>query len=218
MTEFTPDQYAILVQSPTHEPEDDSAQLWTFTPGSSDVRSRMRFIGDVAEAASFVSLTPLSRTYLLASNSVGAIHRIDVTNGLEMALFTDPSMSNGIAAIRYSDPELYFLAPVDGVFARFQLNPDTGDAIAPVEIIADHIVGVADFILATWVEHEAFLVNYEQNNVLKVDENAQVSSLVTGWRAPTSITSGGTAKDKRTLYVGTAGVLGSSGMVMAINV
>jgi hypothetical protein len=217
MTEYIPDQFALLVQGP-RDNEDESAQLWTFSPATKNTKQSVQFVGDVAEAASFVALTPLSRTMLLASNSNGAIHRINVSNANETSLFTDPTMSNGIAAIRYNEPELYFVAPVDGIFARFQLNPETGDAVAPVEIIADRMVGVSDFVLASWVDHQAFLVNYEQNSILKVDENAKASTVINGWRAPTTATFGGTYKDKRTLYVGTGGTLGLMGMVMAINV
>jgi sugar lactone lactonase YvrE len=173
----------------------------------------------VAEAASFVSMSPLTDKILLASNSNGAIHRIDVTSGTETALFTDPTMTNGIGGIKYDAPEMYFVTPVNGMFARFQLDPATGDAIAPVEIIATSgLVGVQDFALATWVDHTAFMVNYEQNSIQKIDEMAKVSTVVAGWRAPTCITTGNTPKDKRTLYVGTGGTLGLPGVIVSIKV
>jgi hypothetical protein len=203
MTRYAPNSFAILVRPPGREGDDDSAQLWTITGAG---RRGAQLVGDVAEAASFVSLAPLTDKILLASNSNGAIHRIDVTNGNETALFTDPTMTNGIGGI-------------NGMFARFQLDPNTGDAIAPVEVIATSgLVGVQDFALATWVDHTAFMVNYEQNSIQKIDENARVSTVVAGWRAPTCITTGSTTRDKRTLYVGTGGTLGLPGLIVAIKV
>jgi hypothetical protein len=216
MTRYAPNSFAILVRPPDREGDDDSAQLWTITGAG---RRGAQLVGDVAEAASFVSLTPLTDKILLASNSNGAIHRIDVTNGSETALFTDPTMTNGIGGIKYDAPEMYFVTPVNGMFARFQLDPNTGDAIAPVEVIVTSgLVGVQDFVLATWVDHTAFMVNYEQNSIQKIDENAKVSTVVAGWRAPTCITTGSTTRDNRTLYIGTGGTLGLPGLIVAIKV
>lgn len=215
MTTYAPDQFAILIQGPNHE-EEENAQLWTLNLTR---KTDAVLVGEVAEAGNFVGMTPLSRNVLLASNSNGAIHRIELDTGNETALFTDPTMANGIGGINYAEPFLYFVAPVDGTFARFQLDPISGDAIAPVEVIAKSgLVGVADFSLATWIDHVAYLVNYEQNSILKVDENAKITTVTNGWRAPTSITIGRTEKDRMTLYVGTAGTLGLRGMVVGITV
>jgi hypothetical protein len=53
---------------------------------------------------------------------------------------------------------------------------------------------------------------------MKVDENAKVSTVVTGWRAPTGITVGKSAADNGTVYIGTGGTLGLKGMVVALEV
>lgn len=217
MTSYDDDKYAFIVVGP--DVTDDTAHLWTWDGEAGD---KAKEVGEVLEGGNFVSLTPLNKKVILASNSNGAIHRVEVVNGTESALFTDPTMANGIGGISYAEPELYFVAPVDGIFARFQLNPETGDAVAPVDIIADQgLIGVADFTLVPWADHVAYLVNYEQNSIMKVDEEAKVTTVVTGWRAPTGITVGksaGTAKDHGTIYIGTGGTLGLHGMVVGLDV
>jgi hypothetical protein len=217
MTTYDEDNYAIIVQSPNREPEDEAAQLYTWALSGSN-KHDVQFVGDVQEANNFVSLTQLNKETLLASNSNGAIHRIHVENGTEIALFTDPTMANGIAGIAYVEPELYYIAPVDGIFARFQVDTETGDAVNPVEIIVNSgIVGVADFALVPWVEHEAYLVNYEQNSLLKVSEDAKVSTVVRGWQAPTSVVVSRN-KDKKMVYIGTGGTLGLAGKIVQLDI
>jgi hypothetical protein len=153
MTTYDEDRLAIIVIGP--DVTDDSATLWTW---DGDLGSRVKSVGEVLEGGNFASLTPLNKQVLLAANANGAIHRVELLNGTESALFTDPTMANGLGGISYTEPELYFVAPVDGIFARFQLNPNTGDAVQPVEIIANRgLIGVADFTLVPWVSNMKFL-------------------------------------------------------------
>jgi hypothetical protein len=219
VTELSRNRLAALVVPPEATEENPSPALWTVRLGVLQQQGvTATRVGDVLEGENFVSLLPLNRTTLLAANANGAVHRVNALTGAEVALFTDPSMVPSLGGIRYQAPYLYFVNTVQGLFSRIQVAPDTGDAVAPVEIIAQGpgLVGVADVALAPWEEHVAALVNYEQNSVMKVDANAKVTTVQTGWRAPTAAQFGRGDDDWNMLYVVTSGSPGIPGNVMAM--
>jgi hypothetical protein len=215
MTEISRNRLGVLVTPPSANDENPTPVLWNLRVGAFEGVSVNR-IGEVMEGENFVSLLALSKTTLLASNSNGAVHRITTASGNETALFTDPSMIPSIGGIRYKEPYLYFVNTVQGLFARIQINPENGDAVAPVETIATGMAGLQDVALAPFADHVAALINYEQNSVLKVDANAKVSTVAKGWKAPTAAQFGRTEDDSSTLYVVTSGSVGVPGNVMMI--
>ena len=122
-------------------------------------------MNDIVEAVEYFTHVPLP-----AGANLGGI----TFSGALRGLFTDPTMETSIGGIRYKEPHVYFVNRDQGLFARIQVSA-VGEAVAPVETIATGVVGVADLALAPWAEHVAYLVNYEQGQIQKVDENAKVT-------------------------------------------
>jgi hypothetical protein len=212
LAEYAPDRFAVLASSPNRSTE-SSASLWTVRLDQLSGASVAR-VAEIWEGTAFVSLAKFSGSDMFAAHSQGSVYLLNVATGALRGLFTDPTMETSIGGIRYKEPHVYFVNRDQGLFARIQVSA-VGEAVAPVETIATGVVGVADLALAPWAEHVAYLVNYEQGQIQKVDENAKVTEAASGWPAPV-VVQFGRGDDDRSLYVGTAGTLGMPGRVLAI--
>jgi hypothetical protein len=213
LAEYAPDRFAVLAAAPNRSTE-TSASLWTLRLDQL-TGAKVARVAEIWEGTAFVSLAKFSGSGMFAAHAQGSVYLLNVDTGALRGLFTDPTMESSIGGIRYHEPHVYYVNRDQGLFARIQVN-SAGEAIAPVETIATGVVGVADLALAPWAEHVAYLVNYEQGQISKVDENAKVTEAASGWPAPVVLQFGRGDTDAHTLYVGTAGTLGMPGRVLAI--
>jgi len=224
MTDYAPDHIAVVVTSPNRTAE-NTATLWSIrldlTTGP-----KIATVAELYDGAYFVSLTKFLTGQIFAAHSAGSIWHIDMADGKMRGVVTDKSMEQTIAGIRFHQPHIYYVNRDKGLFYRIEVNA-TGNAVGPVEMIADNdlvsklgpgvtILGVTDFALAPWEERLAYLINYEQGKILKVDQDANVTVAQEGISSPVMGQFGRGDFDTRILYVGTAGTLGTTGSVLSI--
>ena len=215
MAEYAPDKYAILVGARTA----DRDTVSTYTIDLTSIKGpKVKAVGGEIKGPDLLNgLAALTTETVLASDSFGGVvYIIDLKTGVSKPVLNDATMMPGINGIRYRPPYLYFTNMVQGIFARIPIDPRTAEAKGDVEVIATKIVGVDDFALATWTDREAYLVNYEQNNILRVDAEANLVTFATGVIAPTSAFFGRTDADARVLYVVTSGGVGGGGKVVTV--
>jgi hypothetical protein len=211
MTEYMPDQFAVMGVMTANDSR-SVTYIWNVRLDSVS-GPKLAYLCEVPDGDAFVSLAALSSTTLLAASTSGAVHRIDIATGANHALFTDPVMIPSINSVRYRAPYVYFTNTGLGVFARIPVDRVTGEPLGPVETIVSQALGIADVALAPWTDQEGYLVNYEQNTVLKVNSEAKVETVMIGLMAPTAAQFGRTEQDERTLYVVTGAPFGAGRIV-----
>jgi hypothetical protein len=215
ITEYAPDKFAVLVGS--RKNEKDSVSVWTVDLSSINGLKVKVGAGEVPGVDLLNGLTALNRETLLASDSFGgSVYRIDLKTGAAASVLNDPTMIPGVNGVHYAAPYLYYTNMIQGLFARILIDAKSGEASGPAEVIATKIVGVNGFALAGWTDHEAYLLNYEENTILKVDAEANVVTFATGVIGPTAAFFGRTELDGRILYVVTSGGTSGGGKVMMV--
>ena len=216
LAEYAPDKFAVLVGARVNNKDVVSTHTLDL---SSPLRGmKVNPVGGEIKGVDVLNgLTALSPDSLLASDSFGGqVFLINLKTGESKPVLHDATMMPGINGIRYRSPYLYFTNMVQGLFARIPIDPKTAESKGDAEVVATKIVGVDDFALATWTDREAYLVNFEQNLVLKVDSEANLLTFATGIQAPTSAYFGRTEADSRILYVVTSGGNGGGGKVVMV--
>lgn len=218
IAEYIPDYYAVLGTIYNSTDSSYTSQLWKLRLDSI-AGPRLDWLAEVPDADNIVSLTALNYTHLLAANREGAINTINVNTGANIPALSDPTMIPGISTVKYRAPYVYYTNTVQGTFARVPIDPQTMEALAPAEVIVDRATGIMDVALAPFAEQEGYLVNYEQNTVLRVNSIAKVDTVMTGLKAPTAASFGRTQTDQKTLYVVSGAPLGiGQGKIVSINV
>jgi hypothetical protein len=218
IAEYAPDKFAVLVGSNANDK--DFVALWNLEldmiagPMVTPISKTGIYGPETLEG-----LTMLNRNTLLASDpATGTVYKLNLQTGTGEPVVNEPEMTPTISGIRYRAPYLYFTNSINGVFARIPLDENTALPMSSPEIIATKVVGVDNFALAPWAEHEAYLVNYEQNDVLKVDSDAKVSILAQGITAPTAAQFGRLQADRHTLYIVTSGDSSNGAKVHSIRI
>jgi hypothetical protein len=215
LAEYAPDKFAVLVGSRTNEK--DSISTWTVDLSSINGLKVNAVGSDIPGVDLLNGLTALNRETLLASDTFGgSVYRIDVKSGAAVSVLNDGTMIPGVNGVHYSAPYLYYTNMIQGLFARIPVDAKTAEASGPAEIIATKIVGVDGFALASWTDHEAYILNHEENTILKVDAEANVVTFATGVIGPTAAFFGRTEVDGRILYVVTSGGANGGGKVMMV--
>ncbi|MCJ1330452.1 hypothetical protein MMC10_007136 [Thelotrema lepadinum] len=243
ITETKPDVYEVVAAkwNPlTQTAFPNTTALWRVDFSSSTVPT-VSLTANLSQIPMLNGLTYLHEPTVLGSDSTtGAIWSIDTQTGYANVLITDPLMlptplnnrssQLGVNGIKlHSEASgslyLYFTNTALSIFAKIQIDPQTGEALSKaVEIAAalDSQQGVDydDFALS---EHEgcccsatAYLCNSRGNAVskLRLDDVADQhfiagsndSTLV---EEPSSATFGRTDGDRHVLYVSTAGGWGN---------
>jgi hypothetical protein len=140
----------------------------------------------------------------------------------------------GINGVRIRENDLYFTNTAKGLFAKVPIDSSTGEATGPVKVLAKTgilgpLTGIDDFALGR-IGDEAYIVNFVQNKLLKVDRSGRVETLAgtifsQKIPGPCSAQFGRTEKDEGILYVTTSGNallplpgarLGGGGQVLAV--
>jgi hypothetical protein len=215
ITEYAPDKFAVMVG--TRVNDKDVVSTWTIDLSSIRGLKVKAIGGEIPGVDLLNGLTALNRDTLLASDAFGgSVYRIDLKTGAAVSVLNDATMMPGVNGVRYSAPYLYYTNMIQGLFARIPIDPKTAAAIGPAEVIATKIVGVDGFALASWTDREAYIVNYEENVILKVDAEANVVTFATGVIGPTAAFFGRTEIDARILYVVTSGGASGGGKVMMV--
>lgn len=215
ITEYSPDKFAVMVGSRVNEK--DTVSIWTIDL-TSITGMKVKAVGGVIPGVDLLNgLTALNRETLLASDTFGGtVYRIDLKTGAAISILNDATMIPGVNGVRYNAPYLYYTNMIQGLFARIPVDPKTAEATGPAEVIATKIVGVDGFALASWTDHEAYILNFEENAILKVDAEANVVTFATGVIGPTAAFFGRTEIDARILYVVTSGGANGGGKVMMV--
>jgi hypothetical protein len=238
--ETSPDIFAVLVLTPQPKsPKTKDFALWTvdFSSAGQDPVITMR-AAKIPNAGLLNGLAPLSPTAVLAADTKnGVVHRIDLDTGNSAVVIEDSTMrlfGLGINGVRIRENELYFTNMAKGLFAKVPIASSTGEATGPVKVLAKtgllgQLNGIDDFALGRKGD-EAFIVNFAQNKLLKVDSSGKVETLEGGIFSqtvpgPCSAQFGRTEKDEGILYVTTSGNallplpgarLGGGGQVLAV--
>jgi hypothetical protein len=238
--ETSPDVFAVVVLTPqSKSPKTTKFALWglDFSTGGEDPIVAM-LAADIPNAGLLNGLAPLSSTAVLAADTKnGVVHRIDLRTGASSVVIKDSTMrllGLGINGVRIRGNTLYFTNTAKGLFAKVPIDESSGETTGPVEILAKtgiigDLTGIDDFALGH-AENEAFIVNFVQNKLLKVDGTGRVtvlagSVLSQSIPGPCSAQFGRTETDESVLYVTTSGNailplpgarLGGGGQVIAV--
>jgi outer membrane protein assembly factor BamB len=203
ITEYATDKYAVVVGS--SENGKDAWSIWSLDVGAVKGANAQRRIRAIPGAEMLNGLTTLDgNTVLAADTTGGVVYCIDLLSGEHSVVLNDKTMMPGINGVRYRAPYLYYTNTVQGLFARVQIHPRTARSAGPVKVIATKIEGVDDFALPSWAEGDAYIANFFDNTVLRVQLDGNVTVFAKGISVPTSASFGRTDADARTLYVVTS--------------
>ncbi|KAF2262000.1 NHL repeat-containing protein [Lojkania enalia] len=161
-------------------------------------------------------LARLSKDYFLGSDSgAGAVYRFNLKTGASKVVIQDATMKGskdlpfGVNGIRVYDSYLYYDNTGKGLFCRIPINPYTGIARGPANVLADGLQGLDDFAIGTETG-TTYLANFVQNSVLSVDDNGEVKTVASKlggkvFYGPTSVRFGRTRLDRNIAYAVTSG-------------
>ncbi|KAH7050025.1 hypothetical protein B0J12DRAFT_699438 [Macrophomina phaseolina] len=220
ISELSPDVFAVSANHDT---------IWTLdlTAGTPKVAQ----VVTIANASFLNGVTTLdgsAGTVLVADSGVGIVWLVDTTTGeykavhqdVTMAAATAPSssMALGVNGARYKDGVLYYTNTGKQLFCRVRIDPVTGGAIGPYEVIAEGL-SLDDLVP---MEDAAFVAG-SSAGVLKIFFNGTQEVVVsasnsTDIAGATAVAFGRTPEDSDRLYVTTSGGGLGGGKVVAIEI
>lgn len=219
ISELAPDVFAVSANHDT---------VWTMdlTSGA----ARVSHIATIANASFFNGVTTLDAsagTVLVADSGVGTVWFVDTATGQYRVAHADATMAAapiagssmwlGVNGARYRDGYLYYTNTGKQLFCRVQVDPATGAAVGPYEVIAE---GVAvDDLVPT--DGAAFVAG-SSVGVLKVFDDGTQEVVVgaansTDVAGATAAAFGRRQDDSGVLYVTTSGRGLGGGKVVAIH-
>jgi sugar lactone lactonase YvrE len=117
----------------------------------------------------------------------------------------------GINGMKIQNGHLFFANLVQGTLCKIPIDPRTGAATGPVEVITSNIAGADDFALDS--SSTAYVAVFPAKELVAVKPNGEVVVLAGDIVGPTSAAFGRTAGDCKTIYVSTSGaIFGPSGV------
>jgi hypothetical protein len=218
IAETSPDIYHVIVSTPipnTLLSMDNAIWKIDFSSAEPNITKVLAKVPGVTNPLN--GLAPVSPSLILASDTfAGVVHGIDLSKGDAYVATSSPG--TGVNGLRTREGFLYYNQMIKGAFAKVPIDTQTGKSTGPIQTVAQTLgmIGIDDFALGK-SGNEAFLCQFLQNQVLRVDfakgsvETVAGNLLSKTITAPTSAQLGRTEVDERTLYVVT-----SSGQVLAL--
>ncbi|KAL3421777.1 hypothetical protein PVAG01_05933 [Phlyctema vagabunda] len=174
------------------------------------------------ESVLFNGLCRLSKddksTLLIADSIAGSVIRVDVRDGSNETVIKDASMTTptgrtGINGIHTFGTYLYFTNTGLSTFSRVPISLSTGKATGDITTIVNNTLG-DDFIISR-DGSRAWIAQSVANTVTEVDIHGRAGKVIAGslgdveFATATAVAFGRGESDKNSLYVTTAGGLGS---------
>jgi hypothetical protein len=198
------DEFAVLPR------KGSQYSSWTVNLSSEGKGAKTERMANIQGVGMLNGLTRLSSQILLASDtSRGQITLLDVRAGTSTVAVEDQTMMGipfvgaGINGIRVMNNHAYWTNSYKGTLNRVPVHPIQGTKTGPVQTIASGLKILDD--LAVHENGTAYVMQYLDGSIVRVDPDGSKEVVATGLNYPTSAQFGRTERDRNVLYVSSGG-------------
>lgn len=208
ITEVQTDVFAVCV---------DGKYLWKlqFSEGGNPQASLITMIPEAQLLNGMATLNSAQGIVIIADSIRGCIWRVDINTGEYELILEDETMQPepvldlilGINGLKMVGNTAYYTNTPKRLFCRVQLDPVSGRATSPIDIITDTVEADDFAISSTGIAYLATIYQNEITRVLPQGETQVIAGSLNSSSIPnpTSGAFGRTLMDRNVLYVTTGG-------------